>query len=80
MSEIDIARAQAGLEATTELLNSKTAKLRFLEKKMLEKSNSQESLMAKMLSTIRGDADSQGTLHLLYLATPPLTSPRARHP
>lgn len=59
VSDADISRAQAGLDATTELLNGKRNKLRYIEKRMQERDSSQESLMTKMMSTLRGDPDSQ---------------------
>ena len=62
VSDTDVARAEAGLDATNELLESKAFKTRALEKKMQEKCQMQESLMSKMMSSIRGDADSQGRL------------------
>jgi hypothetical protein len=59
VSESDVSRAQAGLDATTELLSGKRNKLRYIEKRLQDKDSSQESLMTKMMSTIRGDPDSQ---------------------
>jgi hypothetical protein len=59
VSDTDVSRAQAGLDATTELLNSKRSKLRYIEKRIQDKDSSQESLMTKMMSTLRGDPDSQ---------------------
>jgi len=65
VSENDLARASVGLEATSELLTSKRNKLRYLEKKMQERDLSQESLMAKMFSAVRGDPDTQERAVLL---------------
>ena len=66
VSDIDVSRAQGGLDATTELLNSKRNKLRFLEKKIQEKDYLQDGLMTKMMSALRGgDIDTQEHVVLL---------------
>lgn len=60
VSDTDVSRARGGLEATTELLNSKRNKLHHLQKKMHDKDSSQDGLINKMLSTLRGgDVDTQ---------------------
>ncbi|KAL7275469.1 hypothetical protein RUND412_001597 [Rhizina undulata] len=59
ITDIDVSRAQAGLDAATELLETKKNRLRFVEKKIQDKRSSQEGLMSKVLNSIRGDADSQ---------------------
>ncbi|KAF8539710.1 Abscisic acid G-protein coupled receptor-domain-containing protein [Trichophaea hybrida] len=64
VSENDLTRASAGLEATSELLISKRNKLRYVEKKMQE-NPPQEGIMAKMFSAVRGDPDMQERTVLL---------------
>ncbi|RPA97846.1 hypothetical protein L873DRAFT_1689745 [Choiromyces venosus 120613-1] len=59
VTEINISRAQGGLDATIEMLDTKRNRMRFLEKKIRDKKASQEGLMSKVLSSIRGDADAQ---------------------
>ncbi|KAI9844298.1 MAG: hypothetical protein M1837_005708 [Sclerophora amabilis] len=55
--ETDIARKQAGLEATEEMLETKRSRLRALERKMAEAPR--EGFVTKVIGTIRGSADTQ---------------------
>lgn len=58
VSDTDLNRLQAGIENATEMIDAKTRRLQNLETKIREKQES-EGLMSKMLTTIRGDADSK---------------------
>lgn len=59
VSDNDIARTSAGLDATSELLITKTNKLRYLERKISEKGPANEGIMSKVFSAVRGgDADT----------------------
>ncbi|KAI9820279.1 MAG: hypothetical protein M1827_005901 [Pycnora praestabilis] len=57
VTEADITRKQAGLDATEELLSSKQSRLRALERKKSEAPH--ENFMTKVMGTIRGTADTQ---------------------
>jgi hypothetical protein len=57
VSESDIARKQAGLDATNDMLAAKRSRLRALQKKMGD--SPQEGFMTKVIDTIRGNADVQ---------------------
>jgi Abscisic acid G-protein coupled receptor/The Golgi pH Regulator (GPHR) Family N-terminal len=57
VTETDIARKQAGLEATDEMLTAKRSRLRALERKMMEMPP--EGLLTKVMGAVRGNADSQ---------------------
>ncbi|KAH0557137.1 hypothetical protein GP486_005071, partial [Trichoglossum hirsutum] len=57
VTEADLVRKQAGLEATDEMLAEKTSRLRALERKMTEMPS--EGLFTKVMGTIRGNADVQ---------------------
>ncbi|KAI9719684.1 MAG: hypothetical protein M1828_006116 [Chrysothrix sp. TS-e1954] len=57
ISETDIARKQAGLDATTDLLASKRSRLRALESKMTL--SPKESFMSRMLSSVRGSKEHE---------------------
>ncbi|KAH0537215.1 hypothetical protein FGG08_005957 [Glutinoglossum americanum] len=57
VAETDIARKQAGLEATDGMLTAKRSRLRALERKMTEMPS--EGLFTKVMGSIRGDADTQ---------------------
>ncbi|TGZ85453.1 hypothetical protein EX30DRAFT_326546 [Ascodesmis nigricans] len=69
VSETDIARAQSGLEAAHDMLESKRNQLRILEKRIHDKqTTSHDGIMSKMISTIRSglDSDSQEKTTLLH--------------
>jgi hypothetical protein len=55
--ELDLARKQAGLDATNEMLSAKRSRLRALQRKMT--GAPQEGFMTKVIGTIRGNADVQ---------------------
>ena len=57
VTESDVARKQAGLDATNDMLNSKKSRLRALQRKM--KDTPAEGFMTKVIGTIRGSADAQ---------------------
>ncbi|KAI9786149.1 MAG: hypothetical protein M1839_007559 [Geoglossum umbratile] len=57
VTETDISRKQAGLEATDEMLEAKRSRLRALERKMIEVPP--EGLLTKVMGAVRGNADSQ---------------------
>lgn len=57
VSETDIARKQAGLDATREMLEIKRSRLRALEAKMSEAP--ERGFMNKVIGSIRGNADMQ---------------------
>ncbi|KAI9673403.1 MAG: hypothetical protein M1817_002865 [Caeruleum heppii] len=57
VTEADIARKQAGLDATIDMLAAKESRLRALEKKMANAPP--EGFMSKMIGSIRGDNDLQ---------------------
>jgi len=57
VSESDILRKQAGLDATNDMLASKRSRLRALQRKM--KDAPSEGFMTKFISTVRGNADTQ---------------------
>ena len=57
VTEADVARKQAGLDATNDMLASKRSRLRALQRKM--KDTPTEGFMTKVIGTIRGSADTQ---------------------
>lgn len=57
VTEGDIARKQAGLDATNDMLASKRSRLRALQRKVKEAPT--EGFMAKAIGSIRGTADTQ---------------------
>ena len=57
VTESDVARKQAGLEATIEMLESKRSRLRALDRKLSDAPS--EGFMTKFMGTIRGNADMQ---------------------
>ncbi len=57
VTDADIARKHAGLEATTDMLSAKQSRLRALERKIADAP--QEGFMNKMIGSIRGNADTQ---------------------
>ncbi|KAI9798935.1 MAG: hypothetical protein M1825_004948 [Sarcosagium campestre] len=57
ISEGDVTRKQAGLDATNEMLAAKQSRLRILERKMSE--TPQEGFMTRFMGSIRGNADTQ---------------------
>jgi hypothetical protein len=57
VTESDIARKQAGLDATNEMLNAKRSRLRALQRKMSDAP--QEGFMTKVMGSIRGSGDAQ---------------------
>ena len=57
VTESDVARKQAGLDATNEMLEAKRSRLRALQHKVAE--SPVEGFMTKMMGTIRGGGDSQ---------------------
>jgi hypothetical protein len=61
LTENDIARKEAGLNATTEMLAAKQSRLRALLRKMSESSPAQDSagFMSRMVGSIRGSSEVQ---------------------
>lgn len=57
VTEPDVARKQAGLDATNDMLAAKKSRLRALQRKVKEAPA--QGFMAKAMGTIRGSADSQ---------------------
>ncbi|CAL3965705.1 unnamed protein product [Diplocarpon coronariae] len=57
VTEADVARKQAGLDATNDMLVAKRSRLRALQRKM--KDTPSEGFMSKVIGSIRGNADSQ---------------------
>jgi hypothetical protein len=57
VTESDVARKQAGLDATNDMLNSKRSRIRVLQRKV--KDAPAEGFMTKVIGTIRGSADAQ---------------------
>jgi hypothetical protein len=57
VTESDVARKQAGLDATNDMLGQKRSRLRALQRKVKE--SPVEGFMTKVIGTIRGDADAQ---------------------
>jgi len=57
VTESDIARKQAGLDATNEMLAAKRSRLRALQRKMSDAP--QEGFMTKVMGSIRGSGDAQ---------------------
>lgn len=57
VTESDVARKQAGLDATNDMLAAKKSRLRALQRKVKEAPA--QGFMAKAMGTIRGSADSQ---------------------
>ncbi|KAI9852397.1 MAG: hypothetical protein M1824_002005 [Vezdaea acicularis] len=57
VSQSDIARKQAGLEATDEMLQAKRSRLRALDRKMAD--TPAEGFMTRVMGSIRGNADVQ---------------------
>jgi hypothetical protein len=58
VTEADITRKQAGLASTEDMLNAKRSRLRAITRKMSE-SRGSEGMFTKVVSTIRGNSDSQ---------------------
>lgn len=56
IKDSDIARKEAGLDATTEMLGAKQSRLRALQRKMSEVSGD-TGFMGRMMGSIRGNAD-----------------------
>ncbi len=57
VTQADVARKQAGLDATNEMLVAKRSRLRALQRKIKE--SPPEGFMSKVIGTIRGSADGQ---------------------
>jgi hypothetical protein len=57
ITETDVARKQAGLDATYDMLEAKRSRLRALQHKMQE--SPAEGFMTKVMGTIRGGGDAQ---------------------
>lgn len=57
VTDSDIARKQAGLDATNDMLAAKRSRLRVLQRKISDAP--QEGFMTKVMGTIRGSADAQ---------------------
>jgi hypothetical protein len=57
VTDLDVARKQAGLDATNEILAAKRSRLRALQRKMSDAP--QEGFMKKVMGTIRGGGDAQ---------------------
>ncbi|KAF2761272.1 hypothetical protein EJ05DRAFT_530807 [Pseudovirgaria hyperparasitica] len=64
VTEADIARKQAGLEATTEMLDTKQSRLRALQRKVTEVPNT--GIMNRVFTTISGNPEGQerSALHM----------------
>jgi hypothetical protein len=59
VSESDVARKQAGLDATNDMLLAKKSRLRAVERKLAGSDTNHNSLMTKFIGSIRGNSDSQ---------------------
>jgi hypothetical protein len=60
VTEADIARKQAGLAATEEMLSAKRSRLRAIQRKMSDaRDEGVKGVMTKVVSTLRGSGDSQ---------------------
>lgn len=63
ISEMDITRVRSGIETTDELIHYKESSLKTLEQRLLDKqkvnARSTTNLMAKMMSSFRGDSDEK---------------------
>ncbi|KAK7208184.1 Abscisic acid G-protein coupled receptor-domain-containing protein [Myxozyma melibiosi] len=63
VSEMDISRVRTGIETTEELIRYKESSLKTLEQRLLEKqkttTRSTTNLVAKMMSSFRGDSDEK---------------------
>jgi hypothetical protein len=57
VTEADVSRKQAGLDATNDMLAAKRSRLRALQRKV--KDTPPEGFMTKVIGTIRGSADAQ---------------------
>ncbi|KAL5120688.1 hypothetical protein ACEQ8H_001437 [Pleosporales sp. CAS-2024a] len=57
VTEADIARKQAGIQATNDMLLTKESRLRAVERKLSD--NAQAGFMARVVGSIRGNADTQ---------------------
>jgi hypothetical protein len=57
VSDADISRKQAGLDATNDMLGTKRSRLRALEQKMMDAPS--EGFFKRAIGTVRGNADSQ---------------------
>ena len=57
MTESDIARKQAGIQATNDMLLTKESRLRAVERKLSD--NPQEGFMSRVVGSIRGNPDVQ---------------------
>ncbi|GME63484.1 putative g protein-coupled receptor protein [Neofusicoccum parvum] len=57
ITEADIARKQAGLDATNDMLLAKQSRLRAVQRRLSE--NPQEGFMTRVIGTIRGNAEHQ---------------------
>ncbi|KAJ4378173.1 hypothetical protein N0V83_001006 [Neocucurbitaria cava] len=64
VTESDIGRKQAGIQATNDMLLAKESRLRAVERKLSD--NPQQGFMGRVVGTIRGNPDVQerNTLHL----------------
>ncbi|KAF4634293.1 hypothetical protein G7Y89_g3825 [Cudoniella acicularis] len=71
VTEADVTRKQAGLDATNDMLVAKKSRLRALQRKL--KDTPAEGFMTKVMGTIRGSADTQ-ELKALELEISGLTS------
>lgn len=58
VTEADLARKQAGLDATEEMLNAKRSRLRAITRKMSD-ARASEGVFTKVVNTVRGTSDSQ---------------------
>ncbi|KAI5778930.1 Abscisic acid G-protein coupled receptor-domain-containing protein [Geopyxis carbonaria] len=65
VTDSDVERARSGLDATHDLLATKRAQLRVLERKIADKKATGEGLVSKMMSAVRSDADTQEYTTLL---------------
>jgi hypothetical protein len=59
ITESHIARKQAGLDATNDMLLAKRRRLKAVESKLADSDTSQTSLMTKFIGTFRGNSDTQ---------------------
>ena len=61
VSEADVIRARTSVEMTQDLINEKQRKIRQLERRIHEKSQEPSSFMNRVVQSVRGSTDHQGT-------------------
>ena len=61
MTEADVARARMSVEMTEGLLNEKIGKIAQLEQRIYEKSHQNTSFMTRVVTSVRGSSEHQGS-------------------